>query len=641
MDHARPAVQAGHFLFGPACASRLTLPVRLTRLNGRVSFMTYHRFRTSVLLTAAFGPFFAALLLPAVQAQSPTSQSVRNQSSSSQPAPQEKAPSLIDPAGPTISLVSSEPVFLMAAALNSCGYDEGLEESAPVRRRVRDEMNKALAKSEEARAARDKVCLYIAQHRMTGTEHDIAQYISLALYLTPPPELETSEELAEMPPDSTQVVEIVPLLRSFISAVDLHGIWLTLRPAYDKEVDQLHDPLSKMIVSTDLYLKMPASTYEGRRFIVVIEPMLSPSLVNARIYGTDFVVVVSPVNGQIRMNDVRHTYLHYVIEPLLNARANAIDRTQPILKEVREAPMEFRYRSDTVPLTIECLIKAIEARTMDTGIPVYKIPANADRSEIPRYEHERQLYQQKVDAVRVAAVQHDMTQGFVLTQYFYEQLIQFEKDPASLSDTIGEMVYSMDVDQQVHRARNIEFDKQSDGEVLGRTRPRELTGLDLAEARLASGDVASASAIAQQALADKSDSLEAVATGARANFILARAAILNRKPEEAIDRFQKTLATSKDQRLLAWSHIYLGRMLDLDCKRDEAVSEYQLALTVRDGQQDTRLAAERGVKTAYAVKGHSCDDDADDDQPSANPAKPNAATPAGGSAASPGSQKPE
>ena len=55
--------------------------------------------------------------------------------------------------------------------------------------------------------------------------------------------------------------------------------------------------------------------------------------------------------------------------------------------------------------------------------------------------------------MRLATVHHDMTQGFVLTQYFYEQLIQFEKDPASLKDTIGEMVYSMDVDQQVHRAR--------------------------------------------------------------------------------------------------------------------------------------------------------------------------------------------
>ena len=41
-------------------------------------------------------------------------------------------------------------------------------------------------------------------------------------------------------------------------------------------------------------------------------------------------------------------------------------------------------------------------------------------------------------------------------------------------------------------------------------------------------------------------------------------------PDQAIDDFQKTIATSKEQRLLAWSHIYLGRMLDLDCKRDEA-----------------------------------------------------------------------
>jgi len=532
----------------------------------------------------------------------------------------------VDPAGPTISLVSSEPVFLMAAALNACGYDEGLEESAPVRKRVRDEMSQALAKSEDARAKRDKVCLYIAQHRMTGTVKDIAQYISLALYLTPPPELETSAELTEMPPDSTQVVEIVPLLKDFVAAVDLHGIWLAAHPIYDREADRLHDPLSNMIVSTNLYLKLPASTYEGRRFVVVIEPLLSPRTVNARVYGTDYVVVVSPVDGQIRMGDVRHTYLHYVIEPLLYARANAIDRMQPILKEVRDAPLEFRYRNDTVPLTIECLIKAIEARTMDTGVPVYTIPAGTPRSELPRYEHERQIYQQKVDVVRLAAVRHDMTQGFVLTQYFYEQLIQFEKDPASLRDSIGEMVYSMDVDQQVHRARQIEFDKEADGDVLQQSKPRKLTGLDLAEARLASGDVATASSMARQVLTVHSDTLESVADSARANFILARADLLAGHPEDAFNGFQKTLATSKDSRLLAWSHIYLGRMLDLECKRDEAISEYKEALEARDGQQDTRLAAERGVKTAYPRRDHGCDEDAEDDSPGTTPAKTGAGT---------------
>src|SRR5262249_59396662 len=80
------------------------------------------------------------------------------------------------------------------------------------------------------------------------------------------------------------------------------------------------------------------------------------------------------------------------------------------------------------------------------------------------------------------------------------------------------------------------------------------------------------------------------------------------RPEEAIDRFQKTIATSKEPRQLAWSHIYLGRILDLDCKRDQALSEYKEALAARDGAQDTRIAAERGVKAAYAVNGHSCED---------------------------------
>jgi tetratricopeptide (TPR) repeat protein len=607
--------------------------------------MTLRVLPSSALLSTAVFCLLACFAPVAAQAQSSSSNPAgpggKQQTSSSSPDfAREKAPSLIDPAGPTISLISAEPVFLMAAALNACGYDEGLEESAPVRKRVRDEMDLALAKSEDARNKRDKICLYIAQHRMTGGELDIAQYISLALYLTPPPEIETAAELTEMPPDATQIVEIVPLLRDFTAAVDLHGIWLALHRTYDAEADHLHDPLSKMIVSTNLYLKMPAETYNGRRFVVVVEPLFSPRMVNARIYGTDYVVVVSPQDGAIPMTDVRHTYLHYVIEPLLYVRANAIDRTQPILKEIRDAPLEFRFRSDTVPLTIECLIKAIEARTMDTGVPVYTIPAGVDRSALPRYEHERQIYQQKVDAIKWATVRHDMTQGFVLTQYFYEQMIQFEKDPASLKDTIGEMVYSMDVDQQVHRARELDFDKEGDSEVLSRSQPHKLTGLDLAEARLASGDVATASAMARQALAvhsdspDASNSMEAIANGARADFILARAAILTGHPDQAVDDFQKTLAASKNPRLISWSHIYLGRMLDLDCKRDEALTEYQEALKTRDGQQDTRLAAERGVKTAYAVKGHSCDEDAGDDTPAPaqarpQPDKPEAAWPNG------------
>lgn len=594
-----------------------------------MKFRIYSLIALATMLTA--GVFTAPHLL--AQASS-SSQGSQEQSSNESGAPQERAPSLVDPAGPTISLVSSEQVFIMAAALNSCGYDDGLAESAPVRARVREEVNETLAKSEDARAKRDKLCLFIAQHRMTGTTKDIAQYISLALYLSPPPQLETTVELPQMPPDSTQVVEVLPFLRDFATAVDLNGIWLTVHRLYDEDIDKLHDPLSQMIVSTNLYLKMPATAYEGRRFIVVVEPMLSPGMVNARIYGADYVVVVSPVNGKIRMADVRHTYLHYVIEPLLYSRTNAIGRMQSILKEIRDAPLEFRYRSNTTALVVECLIKAIEARTMDTGIPVYKIPAGVDRSQLPIYERQRIVYEEKVEAARRATVRHDMKQGFVLTQYFYEQMVEFEKGPASLKDSIGEMVYGMDVDQQVHRARETEFDETADSDVLQRSTARKLEGLDLAEAKLEAGDIATARGLADQVLADKSDSLSVVAEQARANFILARADLMKGQPEDAINHFQKTIATSKEPRLLAWSHIYLGRMLDLECKREEAMAEYKLALANRDGALDTRLAVERGIKAPYAVNGHSCEDEGDD--PAAGePVKPSAPPSAQPGASSP------
>ena len=51
-----------------------------------------------------------------------------------------------------------------------------------------------------------------------------------------------------------------------------------------------------------------------------------------------------------------------------------------MLKAVREAPLEYTYRSDIVSLVIECIVRAIEARTMDTGIPVYKAPAKVSRN---------------------------------------------------------------------------------------------------------------------------------------------------------------------------------------------------------------------------------------------------------------------
>src|SRR5580698_9536656 len=72
----------------------------------------------------------------------------------------------IEKGGSAVTLEISEPLFDLAAALNSCGYDADLDKSPPVRAEVRADMNAALAGSEPARASRDKLCDYIARHSL-------------------------------------------------------------------------------------------------------------------------------------------------------------------------------------------------------------------------------------------------------------------------------------------------------------------------------------------------------------------------------------------------------------------------------------------------------------------------------------------
>lgn len=521
----------------------------------------------------------------------------------------------MDPAGPTVSLQTSEAMFDVGVALNTCGYDKGLDESDPVRKTVRDEVNQAIQATPAAQDDRDKLCLFIDQHRLDSPSRNLAQYVSLALYLTPPPELTPSVEEQDMPPDATGVEQVLPLVRKLASDIDLHVIWVENHAAYEAITSRLHGPLTNMIVSTNYYLKKPASIAAGRHFLVVVEPLLSPEETNARVYGSDYVVVASPKNGEISMELVRHAYLHYEIEPLLYARATSMDRLMPILRAVDNAPLEFEFKSDIVALVIECMIRAIEARTMDTGIADVKVPSNLPHSETEQYEHARSVAEQRQEAVRQQAVNHSMRQGYVLTQYFYNTLREFEKNPESLDEAIGPMVYGMDISVETHRARQVTFDAQGEGHVMSREpeRPPQPKQLDLAEVKLMKGDVAGAAELAQKALDTHTGD------AGQADFILARVDLMKGKIDDAQAAFRSTLTASKDPRMLAWSHIYLGRILDVEDQRDDAVLEYNAALAVRDGQPDTKAAAEQGIKQPFALPHHAEADGSGQDQGAGNP----------------------
>ncbi len=509
----------------------------------------------------------------------------------------------IEPGGAAVTLETSEPLFQMAAALNACGYDADLDRSAPVRAEVRADMNAALQQSEDARKSRDALCDYIALHQLTNSGLAVGQYVSLALYLSPAPELTPNVDETELPPQAAQVVNILPLLRSFAEQVQLHFIWIHHRAEYEALTARVHDPMVKMILGTNIYLHQPVSSYDGRRFLVLLEPMLSPALTNARIYGSDYIIVMSPDNSAgdpVRMNEIRHIYLHYVVEPMVYSRGQAMERIQPVLRGVQDAPIEFTYKSDAVALITECLIKAIEARMYVIDSPAPQKPRGAvGRADTEQYDSRKAIYDRANAVARQHLVDVDESQGWVLTGYFYQTLGVMEHNGDGLRDEIAPMIYGMDVDRERRHAEQVAFVKDAPADPLSRgtVRPHTLEGLELAELDLARGNVADATDLADKAMQDpKADHGEA-------QYLLARVDLMQGHAQDAKDGFEKTLNLTKDPRTLAWSHIYLGRLYDTmeTPDRQHAVAEYQAALEVRDGRPDTRQAAESGLKKPFAL----------------------------------------
>lgn len=519
--------------------------------------------------------------------------------------------------GSAITLETSEPLFDFAVALNACGYDNDLANSSPVRATIRQEINDELAESAPARDSRDAICKFIREHVLADRALDLAQYISLALYTLPPPSLTPSVGLTDLPPDSTQVVEILPLLRTFNEQLHLHALWVHHLPDYQALTDRIHDPLTNMVLQTNVYLRLPVSSYDGRRFLVLVEPMLAPSSTNARIYADDYIAVGSPAAaGTIHMDTVRHIYLQYMVEPLIYARAAAMDRLLPLLKPIREAPIDFIYKSDITAYITECLIRAIEARTLTFDFPKPERPRTADRSIQIKFDSDLGLYERKAEAVRRERVTRDQREGWALTGYFYDQLIANEHGAtglsASLKEDIGQMVYGMDVDRERKHEEQINFLPPNPNAGIRRAAV-PLTGIKLAELDLMKGKLDEAEEIASKIVEDPNGD------HAEAHYVLGQVNLLQKFPEEAIKEFDETIKTSRNPRTLAWTHIYLGRLYDLQPDRAKALNEYRMALNVRDPAPDTKAAAEKGLKTPFATPKRADNPTPDDDNEPLDP----------------------
>ncbi len=490
---------------------------------------------------------------------------------------------------PKVVFESNETLFTVLSAINACGYDDGLASSSPVRSEVRAEMAAEIEANASGGRIQEQLCNFVREHQQPDASRELAQYVSLGLTLGPPPAFTAKSE--ELPPDASYVAEIAPLLQTFYQAAGLRDTWRKHQREYQAVLARYHDAVASSIEKTDTYLRMPVSGYIGREYTIYVEPMASPGRVNARIYTTEYFLVMSPnAAGNMNLEPVRHMYLHYILDPLAAKRPQAMKRLEPLLSSVVDAPMEESYKHEISLLVTESLIHAIEARTAQDG--------------------------KAAEAARLQMINDAVSQGFVLTRYFYDALGNFEKGQAGLKDVFGDMLLGINVDAERRHANQIVFARNAGPDPLhsGLARPAAAGGaalslLDAAEQKLSAGDKQGAQKLAEQALDQKQGDQ------GRALFVLART---SRDIRGAQTYFERALEVAREPRVVAWSHVYLGRIYDLRYRdalenaedtpqgaaaagreREQAMQHYRAALNAGYDSPEMKTAAETGLKQPY------------------------------------------
>jgi tetratricopeptide (TPR) repeat protein len=464
-------------------------------------------------------------------------------------------------------LDGSEALFTVVAAIDAARYDPNVDYGAqsPVRNQVRDALVKQQLPSVDA------LKKFMADHHQENPEADLDQYISFALSLEAPPDFQFWMQPQDVPPDVRKLDGLNELIARFYREADVHELWKQFRPDLDAAIEAYHTGVVQAVLQANAYLRNPTSGIRGRRFQVYLNLLGPPNQVQTRSYADNYFVVVTP-SPEPQIDEIRHAYLHYLLDPLSLRYFEQWGRDKTLADYAQSAPaLDLSYKNDFVLLATECVIKAVESR----------LASAAKRQEL---------------------VNEALTQGFVLVPALAEGLAVYEKQPESLRNYFPDLLGHIDLEREDRRLRTVQF---ANSAPVHKAEPApappapvlSASAKTLAEAedQYASRNLTAARASYQKALEQPGEN----SVHARAYYGLARIAALDRNPELAEKLFEKTLQMSPDDETRSWAYLYLGRLSDAAGDRDEAEKSYRAALAVPGAPEQVKTAAQKGLAQPF------------------------------------------
>ena len=465
-------------------------------------------------------------------------------------------------------LDGSETLFTVLAAINVAGYDADLDSLAnsPIRSKVRSIIASKNLASVEA------LTKFFREHRQKDPDAELSQYISLALTLEGPPNFRSRLKPEEVPFDVRGLDGFDRLVANFYQEAGIQILWKQARPEYEQTIASYHPGVTQALLEANAYLRNATSGFRGRRFQIYVDLLGAPNQIQTRSYQDDYFVVVTP-SPEPRIEEIRHAYLHYLLDPLSLRYSEQVSRLKPLADFAQPAPaLEESYKNDYLLFATECVIKAVESR-LATGAQN-----------------------------RQSLVDQALRQGFVLTPALAEGLAAYEKQQESLRLYFPDLLGKIDLAREDKRLENVQFVKElpvKKAKPAPQPPERMISGTErvLAEAEeaYAERDLDRSKQLYLKVL----DLPNVTGFHAKAYYGLARIAALQREPELAERLFQKTLEMSPDNETKSWTFLYLARLSDASGDREQAEKNYRAALAIEGAPDSVKSAAQKGLAQPF------------------------------------------
>ena len=464
-------------------------------------------------------------------------------------------------------LDGSRTLFTVLAAINAAGYDANLDSNAnsPVRMQIREAIAQKHLNSVEA------LKKFFAHHHQEDPETEFSQYISFALSLQGPPDFQFWMPPQEIPPDVRKLDGLNELMASFYREAGIEDLWKQSRPELNRVIEAYHAGAIQALLEANAYLRNPTSGIRGRRFQIYVDLLGPPNQIQTRSYKDNYFVVLTP-SPEPQIDQVRHAYLHYLLDPLSLRYFEQWGRDKALADFAQAAPaLDEAYKNDFMLLATECVIKAVESR----------LARGAKKQEL---------------------VNQALSQGFVITAALADGLALYEKQPESLRNYFPDLLGQIDLEREDRRLQKVEFAKEAPVHKAKDAPPPPAPVLSASAKNLAEAEDLYTNRNLTAARASYQKALEQPAGNpvhARAYYGLARIAALDHDPELAEKLFQKTLEMSPDDETKSWAYLYLGRLSDASGEREQAEKHYRSALAVRGAPEQVKVAAQKGLAQPF------------------------------------------